>query len=328
MDRTLLFLYAETPVHVGADASTGALDLPIQREIGTGLPIIKAESLKGALRERFRPARDQAGARDQATDRERWLRIFGAEPPAAGTRSAELRPGSLRVHEAQLVAFPAPALARTFVWVTSPLARARLERKARLAGLNIVPASGSDGDDTIPSGEPAGPACLTAGSHTGLFVLGPYSVTVSHRPELADWAAYLGRAALPDLPEHNFFKKKLAADLFACSDDLLSAISRDCAPVAARVQLGTGEDGQAPRKTVQHGPFYSEYLPAETLLAALIECDRTDDLDYLREVLDHQVLRIGGDETVGKGLMWCRVLGPRTVQDTDNAERAGSGARP
>jgi CRISPR-associated protein Cmr4 len=107
MDRALLFLYAETPVHVGADASTGALDLPIQREIGTGLPIIKAESLKGALRERFRPARDQGVARDQAANRERWLRIFGAEPPAAGTRSAELRPGSLRVHEAQLVAFPA-----------------------------------------------------------------------------------------------------------------------------------------------------------------------------------------------------------------------------
>jgi CRISPR-associated protein Cmr4 len=320
MDRALLFLYAETPVHVGADASTGALDLPIQREIGTGLPIIKAESLKGALRERFRPARDQVA------DRERWLRIFGAEPPAAGTRSAELRPGSLRVHEAQLVAFPAPALARTFVWVTSPLARARLERKARLAGVDIAPASRSEGDDTTPSGEPSGPDCLTAGPHTGLSVLGPYSVTVSHSPELADWAAYLGQAALPDLPEHTFFKKKLATDVFGCSDDLLSAISRDCAPVAARVQLGTGEDGQAPRKTVQHGPFYSEYLPAETLLAALIECDRADDLDYLREVLDHQVLRVGGDETVGKGLMWCRVLSPRTVPDTDNAERAGAGA--
>ena len=314
MDRMLLFLYAETPVHVGADTSIGALDLPIQREVSTGLPIIKAESLKGALRERFRPARDKAA------DRDRWTKIFGAEPPAAGTRAGKLRPGSLRVHEAQLVAFPAPAFSSTFVWVTSPLARARLARKARLAGLAGVLRPG-------PAG-PAGAACLAAGHQQGQFVLGPYVVTVSHDPGLSDWARGLGEVALPRLPEHEYFRDKLATSLFDCPDDLLGAISRDCAPVAARVQLGTGEDGSAPRKTVQHGPFYSEYLPAESLLAALLECNDSDDLDHVRNGLDDRILRIGGDETLGKGMLWCRISRDDQAHQDNRAERAGSGALP
>jgi CRISPR-associated protein Cmr4 len=300
MDRALLFLYAETPVHVGADTSRGGLDLPIQREITTGFPIIKAESLKGALRERFRP--------DQEADRDRWVRIFGDEPPKDGVRAGTLRPGTLRVHEAQLVAFPAPALARTFVWVTSPLAQARLERKARLAGVRIA----TEGT-TAPALIPDDAACVGVGSATGQFVIGPYAVSTSQDPAFGSWARQLADVAFPTLGELDFFKDKLAADLFACSDDLLGAISRDCAPVVARVQLGTGEQDSSPRKTVQHGPFYSEYLPAETLLAALLECDDSGHLDYLTSTLNDGVLRIGGDETLGKGLLWCRILSPSTT---------------
>ena len=67
LDRALLFLYAETPVHAGADTGLGALDLPIQREVTTGLPIIKGESLKGALRERLRPVVEDG----------LWQKMFG-----------------------------------------------------------------------------------------------------------------------------------------------------------------------------------------------------------------------------------------------------------
>jgi CRISPR-associated protein Cmr4 len=316
MHRALLFLYAETPVHVGADTSLGALDLPIQREVSTGLPIIKAESLKGGLRERFRPSKAQR------PDRERWVRIFGAEPPAAGTRADQLRPGSLRIHEAQLVAFPAPALSGTFVWVSSPLGRARLERKARLAGVTVSPGPGKP---ATPAADPAGSVCLTAGNQNGEFVLGPYVVAVSHDPEVKDWARHLSDIALPHLPELEYFREKLATSLFVGSDELLSAISRDCAPVAARVQLGTGENGSAPRKTVQHGPFYSEYLPAEVLLAALLECDDSHDLSHVCDGLNDNVVRIGGDETLGKGLLWCRVLRAGTTDQDKDAERAVAG---
>jgi CRISPR-associated protein Cmr4 len=314
MERALLFLYAETPVHVGADTSQGALDLPIQREITTGFPIIKAESLKGALRERFRPGREQRSERD------RWIRIFGDEPPVAGVRAGTLRPGTLRVHEAQLIAFPAPALSRTFVWVTSPLACARLERKARFAGVTVA------ADGATASAAPAGAVCVSAGTASGQSVIGPYTVSLSHDPAFGNWAGQLARVAFPSLDEMDPFRTKLATDLISCSDELLGAISRDCAPVVARVQLGTGEDGSAPRKTVQHGPFYSEYLPAETLLAALLECDDGGHLRYVAESLQDGVLRIGGDESLGKGLLWCRVQSAGPPADSGAAGQVAAGA--
>lgn len=315
MRRALLFLYAETPVHVGADAGLGALDLPIQREVTTGLPIIKAESLKGALRERFRP---QPGQKEENA-RKRWVKIFGAEPPSAGVRQGELKPGTLRVHEAQLVAFPVPALAGTFAWATSPLARARLDRKASLAGVPVAPPDGSG-----PPVTPGPSACLTSGTTQKRLVLGPYVVEASRDDAVQEWAAYLAKTVLPDRPEMTFFTDMLAGSLFVCSDDLLGALSRDCAPVVARVQLGTGENGGAPRKTVQHGPFYSEYLPAETILAALLECDDDGDLGYVRDRLQDEPLRIGGDETLGKGLMWCRI-----PEDQDqHPERTGVAVTP
>jgi CRISPR-associated protein Cmr4 len=311
MYRALLFLYAETPVHAGADSSLGALDLPIQREVTTGFPIIKAESLKGALRERFRPEKGQP--------KDRWLSVFGAEPPAPGNRADKLRPGSLRVHEAQLVAFPVPTLTRTFAWVTSPLARARLERKAGLAGL-----SARAGDGARAAVGPQGPECLTAGKNQKNLVLGPYAVSATHDPATGLWASQFPEMALPDTDEMTFFKQKLTTDLFVCSDELLGALSRDCAPIATRIQLATGEDKDHPRKTVQHGPFQSEYLPAESILAALLECDDPGHLDYVCDGLDNKVLRLGGDETLGKGLLWCHAHQQETGKDQGHvpAERA------
>jgi CRISPR-associated protein Cmr4 len=297
MHRALLFLYAETPVHAGADASLGALDLPIQREATTGFPIIKAESLKGALREHFRPQKED---RD---NRRNWVSIFGAEPPAPGTRADALVPGTLRVHEAQIVAFPVPTLTRTFAWVTSPLARARLDRKAKLAGLSVKAEDGAGAATGLD-----GPACLAVGKDQKNVILGPYSVNATHDPATERWAGQLPGLALPGIDEMAFFRQKLATDLFVCSDELLGALSRDCAPIATRVQLGTGEDDRAPRKTVQHGPFQSEYLPAESLLAALLECDEQSHLDFIIKELNDTVLRVGGDETLGKGLLWCHFL--------------------
>ncbi|MEV5330216.1 type III-B CRISPR module RAMP protein Cmr4 [Nonomuraea sp. N2-4H] len=271
--RALLFLYAETPVHAGADTGSGVVDLPIQREVATGLPIIKGESLKGALRERFR-------------DDELCTEMFGSDV----TQSREqTRPGAVRVHEAQLVAFPAPTIKGTFAWVTSPVAQARLNRKAALAGLSLPEAP------QVP-----GPRCLVTQKRTAKLVVGPYVVDSQHSEELGTWAEQIAERALPD---HDFFRKKFAGDMINGGDELLAAVSRECAPVVARVQLnGAAEE---PTKTVRHGPFYSEYLPGESLLAALVE-GRSEHMEVLAR-LDGQVLRVGGDESIGKGLMWCRL---------------------
>lgn len=322
-DRALLFLYAETPVHAGSDTGLGALDLPIQREVSTRLPIIKGESLKGALREHLRPP---------ALDEVSWKKMFGAPPPRSGSPAGVLAPGDLRVHEAQLVAFPAPSL-DGFGWVTSPLCRAWLNRRAALAQITSFAAdvAGQDGDE--PGADDT--ACLMTDTRRrgrttmprSSVVLGSYAFTATGDDGFKGWAERLAGAALPDLPEHNYFRDKLRRDLYQVSDVAMSAISTECTVVAARVQLGAEDEDGNRTKTVQHGPFYSEYLPTETVLAALLESASPDHLAELKERISGHVIQVGGDETIGKGLMWCTVVRPADLAGTPAAATA-EGARP
>ncbi|MEU4828518.1 type III-B CRISPR module RAMP protein Cmr4 [Actinomadura sp. NPDC023710] len=302
--RALLFLYAETPVHAGGDGASGALDMPIQREVGTGYPIIKGESLKGALRDHTRSVLDHAT----------WTAIFGAEPPKQGTPAGALLPGSIRVHEAQVLAFPVPTLVDTFAWTLSPLVRARLARRAALTGVRIGPADVPD--------DPADDTCWTSGGddQRHLAVLGSYQVTAQGSRNVRDWARAVAELALPPSAEHEYFRALLGKQLYVVSADLFKALVRECTSVVARVQLGKEVKGVM-TKTVAHGPFYSEYLPAETLMAAMVETREAAQLQVLIEQLDGQVVQVGGDETVGKGLMWCRL-----VRATDDAAGEGEGA--
>jgi CRISPR-associated protein Cmr4 len=298
--RALLFLYAESPVHAGGDSSLGAVDLPIQREAATRLPVIWAQSLKGALRSHARTA----------WSRRHTAEVFGDEPPGSEDDTDEPvttpRPGSLSVGDGQLVAFPVPTVRETFAWATSPLVLGRVARKAGLAELT-----------GLPSGMPqTGLASVQAASRGWCTrtLVGPYVTTpiydgVDEQTAASGgmtgrWARWLAAAALTGTEVPAFFADKLTKDLLAVPDGVLRSISEECAELAARVQL------KADEKTVRHGPFYSEYLPCETLLAALLECSDAAHLDDLRGLLDGKVLRLGGNETIGKGLLWCRFATP------------------
>lgn len=42
---SLVFLYAETPLHAGSGTALGAVDLPIQRERLSGLPMVQGSGI-------------------------------------------------------------------------------------------------------------------------------------------------------------------------------------------------------------------------------------------------------------------------------------------
>jgi CRISPR-associated protein Cmr4 len=318
MHSVLLYLYAESPIHAGGSDSLGVIDLPIQREATTSLPVIWGQSLKGALRERAR----------RAWPPQRVVAVFGTAPPGsdsddsdsddggsegvpagpAGVRAAEaaaegvdLRPGSLQVGDAQLVAFPVPTLRNCFAWVTSPVALGRLGRK-----LGIVAA---DGFGAVPQ-----PAAATAAAADRAWagaaqqVLGPVVLACTHDTEVAGIAAHLADTVFPEDRAFEPFRSKVRADTMVVPDAVLSTLTLECTEVAARVQL------KEKVKTVANGRFYSEHIPAETILAAVLTCCDEADLADLAELLDQDILRIGGDETIGKGLAWCRVVRPAAPQ--------------
>ena len=300
MKELLLFLYAESPVHAGAADSLGVLDLPVQREAATGYPVIWGQSLKGALR--------QAATEHPGWDDAQVVTVFGSEVGGA-TDTDGTSAGRLRVGDAQLVALPVPTLRNTFAWATSEIALGRLARKYRsfgrpVVGIPRVPEVAPDRGSAPPAGDGEEGWAGKRGE-----VLGPCVVQLAADPALAAWSALLAADALGDGAPFAPFAGKLRRDLLLVGQAIMPTLLRECTEQAVRVQLDEN-------KTVENGPFYSEYLPAETILAASLSVHdhgRSDDADldimFLQSLLDNRLLQVGGDETLGKGLVWARLYG-------------------
>ncbi|MGW0084528.1 type III-B CRISPR module RAMP protein Cmr4 [Streptomyces sp. NPDC003393] len=297
----LLYLYVESPLHAGAADASGVIDLPIQREAGTGSPVVWGQSLKGALRQ---------AAREAGWDEEYLTAAFGSEP--GGTREgasagaadeAGTVAGVIAVGDAQLVALPVPTLQHTFAWTTSNLALGRLARKyLAIADERPRPSMPQRKDAAALA---AAPRWCGEGRDE---VLGPYIVPLREQPDpdVKAWADRIADDGIGDASEFKPFADKLREDLLVVDDSVMPSLYRECTEVVARVQLNSG-------KTVAHGPFYSEYLPAETLLVASLTLRHSELAELLegevKDLLHGKQIQIGGDETIGKGRVWCRLVG-------------------
>ncbi len=297
MKDLLAFFYAESPLHAGASDSEGIIDLPIQREAHTRYPTVYGQSLKGALRQ-------AAEEHPEWSDRD-VTEVFGSPVGQGGPTT----PGLLSVGDAQLVALPVPTLRRTFAWVTSVMALGRLARKYRASDAPSGPA--------LP--EEPGEALSTGHGWTGEQAFGPLVLAVDgtganeQNQLLGAWAERIRSDAFANEDAFAPFSNKFAKDLVLVTSDAMAALVEEGTEVSVRVQLGAD-------KTVENGPFHSEYLPAETVLASTLTLrgprgatDPSPEHVRLVTLLLHgtgtALHRIGGDETLGKGLVWTRLAG-------------------
>lgn len=318
MTELLWYLYAESPVHAGGPDSLGALDLPVQREASTTYPVIWGQSLKGALRQAATEA-DWAPALltevfgSAIVERRSGDEAAGAvgEPAGDSAGRGQTSAGLLAVGDAQLVAMPVPTLHRTFAWVTSELALARLARKyANLpAAMRATPAVPEMAHDRGACA--AGHWVGSGGPHQE--VLGPCLVALggAKHNAVVTWAKRLADDALADDVRFGQMAGKLREDLLLVGSTVMPMLLRECTEFTARVQLTAD-------KTVSQGPFYSEYLPAETILSSSLSLRRPhgdtngrhgEHVRSLTALLHGQLIQVGGDETLGKGLVWSRLLG-------------------
>ncbi|MFE9243644.1 type III-B CRISPR module RAMP protein Cmr4 [Nocardiopsis sp. NPDC006938] len=307
MREYLLYLYAESPVHAGGAESDGLVDLPIQREVSTGYPVIWGQSLKGALRQAAHDAQWNAGR--EAGSGEHQLsaveQVFGRMASGGDDDVRNTTAGLLSVGDAQLVALPVPTLQRGFAWATSRLALSRLARKH--ARLN----SGHTPPDVPEVGEDYGLCANVEWTHSGQ-VIGPCVVNIQEEEgerRLAAWAGLIAREGIGTEPHMSVPGAKFREDLLMVGEAVMAQLLRECTEHSVRVQLEQNS------KVVKEGPFTSEYLPTETLMVSVLtlrERGGSEDLEHhhelLRELLHGRVLQIGGDETLGKGLMWARLV--------------------
>ena len=108
-------------LHAGSgEANEGVIDNLIQRDSVTGLPIVNASSLKGALREHFK---------GQKTELIEY--IFGSEANDKERREA----GAYRFFDARLLAIPVRSDKAPYLMATSPLVLKDYLRNLELFGL-------------------------------------------------------------------------------------------------------------------------------------------------------------------------------------------------
>jgi CRISPR-associated protein Cmr4 len=292
--QAAVFLYAVSPVHMGAGTAAGVIDNPIQRERHTGHPSFAGSGIKGALRHGF----EAIGGDPALIDR-----LFG---PAS--RSDELHAGALSIGDAQLVVFPIRSLKGGFVYATCPQALARARRLLALVGVECVWSI-----PEVPEGDcvMANPALLSSGDRLHLEAF-EYQARIS--ATLPVLAADLAGRAMPAGEAYAYFRSKLSQDLVVLSDTDFSYFVEHATLVEPHVRIdettGTASSG---------GLFYTENLPPEAVLLAPLmasatrsaKADRleaTDVLFKLKTLLDGRMLQLGGDATTGRGLVMARVV--------------------
>lgn len=292
--QAAVFLYAVSPVHMGAGTATGLIDNPIQRERHTNHPSFAGSGIKGAVRHSF----TQLGGDEKLIDL-----LFGPHS------DSELHAGAFSFGDAQMVAFPIRCLKHGYAYVTCPQALARAKRLLALTGV--------DCDWDIPVVEEGQCEVVNDGLLSGdKLHLEAFEYTAAKSDTLGALSRDLAEKALPDKAGYTFFRNKIEQDFVILADTDFAYFSENATLVEPHVRIdgktGTAKDG---------GLFYTENLPPESVLLAPLMASQTrgakseDKMEaeavmlMLKNVLDHKLLQIGGDATTGRGLVTAKLLG-------------------
>jgi len=280
MKAKAYWIHSLTPLHVGAGRGVGFIDLPIMREKSTGWPVLPGSGVKGVLRDYF----------EHQEQRKQQVPIaFGEAENEEGGGQA----GSLVFTDARLVALPVRSLYGTFAYVTSPLALQRLKRDLEDAGENAVPDIAATLENPLLPQKSA----LLKDKQIWLEEL---NIEAKSDAIAENWAEFIGNT-LFEGDWKTVFKERFVI----LPDNDFAYLCETATEVNARIRI---EDET---KTVAKGQlWYEESLPAETILAGIVWCDRplkggsSEQLlkDFCSETLSCQM---GGKATTGKGRVHC-----------------------
>lgn len=264
-------------MHVGAGSSVGAVDMPVQRERHTQIPVIPGSGLKGALRDLWNE------------DKSNQERLFG---PDSDDKEKEHRAGELVIGEARVLCFPVRSAKGSFAWTTSTIA---LMRYARECGKTLGELK-LDDDECLASD---GVSLEKEGMEKeGKVVLEEYCFKKKFDPVPPDVLELLEKPFSND-PVWSTVKDRLVI----LSDGLFSYFCANACEVQQRIKID-----DATGTAAEHALFNQENVPSETFFYGVV-AGRTDPkaVEELHEKLKtiNNVIQIGGDETIGLG--YCSV---------------------
>ncbi|MEP7288876.1 MAG: type III-B CRISPR module RAMP protein Cmr4 [Chloroflexota bacterium] len=291
MKTGLLFFYTESPMHAGTGSGLSAIDLPIQRERSTQYPNIHGSGVKGALRSQCAAPSGEIEA------------IFGPETTNKGTEYA----GAISLGEARIVLFPVRSLVGVFAYVTCPHVISRLARDAKVTDPKVKFSI------TVADEKSSLVTTNSAITINNAVVLDEFSFDAKPSKEVDALAKWLVDNALPDTTDYQYWQDKLKDSLIVLPDNAFRDFVVNATEIATRVKI------RSESKTVQAGALWTqEALPADTLMVSAVTTrtlrgdtglpsgkDDAAAVAWLKANFKDRI-QIGGDETVGQGLVSLR----------------------
>ena len=269
MKKSIMYLFARTPVHVGAGNSVGVVDSPVMRERHTRIPIIPGSSLKGVLSDLWNDENFQRTADGKD--------LFGED-----NDKADAKAGKLLVGEARVLAFPVRSAKGMFAWITCPLVLRRFKRESNLE---------FDVPDVAEMQALAGSELVMKEK----VVLEEYVFSVTSAPD----ETILN--ALVDLFDDDVWTG-VKKQLVVVSDEMMQHFCEHACAVVTRIKIDdkTG--------VVASGALFNqEQVPSETLFYAPLSESKAGNLEKLNlKLAETSTIQVGGDETIGLGV--CSVV--------------------
>ena len=291
MNAKQLFIHALTPLHPGTGRGLGVVDLPVAREVATGLPYLPGSSVKGVLR-------DRCGGNGDC------VKLFGPD-----TSNADAHAGAVQFTDMRLLLLPVRSLAGTFAWVTSPFALKRLQRDCRALGDSSSPKTVHNFKKDKEKAALTKFTKITILEPSGdkkFIILEDLKLDAIFAKNARLWAGWLKTRLFPDDKE---WQALLDERFCIVHDDVFSFLLETATEIIARIKM---EDDS---KTVAKGGlWYEEALPAETILYGLVVAQQVGKnglspavaLNKIADLAQGEAIQFGGSATIGRGL--CRLM--------------------
>jgi CRISPR-associated protein Cmr4 len=292
----LYWLHCLAPTHIGTGRGVGYIDLPVYREQVTKWPAFPGSGFKGVWADYYHH-QAKITLRDRGKD-EKLKAAFGLADDGAGDSS---RAGALIPTDARLVCLPVRSFMGTFAWCTSRLALHLLHRDLILAGFTDAPAVPAD----VPENHVHLPAATSLRDGNQVYLEDLDFQAVDNAANVETWGGWIAARVFPgDQAWSGEFLRRFAV----LPDVVFDYLSETATEVVTRVRIDDDT------KTVAEGQLWTEEaLPAESILAGLVSCDRVYNgkgpittqmlLDeYASKAL---TLQIGGKASVGRGRVRC-----------------------
>ncbi len=300
-----LYLYVETPLHAGVGSGLSSIDLPIQRERTTQYPMIQGSGIKGKLRS---VAEDMVGRNVGTLTDEKVTIMFG--PKTTGAEHA----GALIAGDARVLLFPVRSLSGVFAYTTCYDVLGRFKRDRERNG-NTLPWQVPTPVGSDPQKPPVALVTTTSQvSASGTIVLEEFSFQARPGEDVDTIANWIAAHALPDT--YGYWRENLKRSLVILPDNDFRDFVLYATEIITRIRI------DRETKTVAGGALWTEeHLPTDTLL--YVPMYATDSrkardkekgekaipaADILKDAMsleDNQggYIQLGGDETVGRGLV-------------------------